>query len=448
MDTNKLKIGDGIHEYDQLEYFGNPEQLAALDARIAAFLADADISEAAVNTLKEIQEMLQSSEFDIAELVKKIAEFETLHSELNVAIEEANRVIEEHKETSEQMHSLLEENIAKVEEDFAAADQQIVEDANTKFDKLDMDILVAKAEAIDEAKAYADERIENLDNALDTRLLKLEEIDHNAYINADQEVLEIVNAGNEKLSSDIATAVQEFMNADSVLETKIAAAESVAATALADEIVRVEAAYAEADAKLSSDIADLGSKTLTDINNAKTELSNNLNAEITRATAAETQTLTDAKAYTDKVKNDLLGEGISETFDTLVEIQDWINGDGVNATELASAIANEAANRQSQDNALSARIDTLTSQHTADIANINTEFETAYDQQTTVFNNYIAEVKAKLEQDDANNLAEAKSYTDSAKAQLFGEGNANFPTIVALSAKTQELIDIFPPYVA
>lgn len=345
MDTNKLKIGDGIHEYDKLKYFGNSEQLTALDAKITAFLADADISEAAVDTLKEIQEMLQNSEFDIAELVKKIAEFETLHSELNVAIEEANRVIVEHNQTSEQIHNLLEENITKVEKDFAAADQKIIEDANTKFDALDMDILVAKAEAVNEAKAYSDE-----------------------------------------------------------LSTK----------------------FAKAD----------------------TELSSNLDKEIARATAAEVQNLTDAKSYTDKVKKDLLGEGISETFDTLVEIQDWINGDGVNATELASAIANEATNRQAQDTILSDRIDAFIAQHRTDIDTINSEFEKAYDQQTEAFNNYVSEVKAELEEDDRNNLAEAKSYTDAAKSALFGEGSANYDTIVKLSAKTQEIIDTHPTYVA
>lgn len=425
LDTFKFKVGDGVKTYDKLPYIN-------MD-KIDAFLADADLSAAAVDTLREIQEMLQNSEFDIAELVKKISEFETLHSELNVAIEEANKVIIEHNQTSEQIHNLLEENIAKVEKDFAAADQKIVEDASTKFDALDMDILVAKAEAVSEAKAYIDttetkinEAIENLDNALDARLLKLEEIDHSAYINADQEVLEIVNQGDEKLSADIATAIQEFKNADSVLETKIAAAESVAATALANEIARVETAYAAAD----------------------TELSNNLDKEIARATIAEAQTLTDAKLYTDKVKNDLLGEGISETFDTLVEIQDWINGDGVNATELASAIANEATNRQTQDTILSDRIDALIAQHRTDIDTINSEFEKAYDQQTEAFNNYVSEVKAELEEDDGNNLAEAKSYTDSAKSALFGEGSANFDTIVKLSAKVQELINTFPPYVA
>lgn len=64
-----------------------------------------------------------------------------------------------------------------------------------------------------------------------------------------------------------------------------------------------------------------------------------------------------AKAYTNKVKTDILGEGITETFDTLVEIQDWINGDGINATELTAAIAEEARLRKEGDEAVTAYVD-------------------------------------------------------------------------------------------
>jgi hypothetical protein len=76
---------------------------------------------------------------------------------------------------------------------------------------------------------------------------------------------------------------------------------------------------------------------------------NNLSAEILRAKEAEAEALTNAKDYIDKVKTDILGEGITETFDTLVEIQDWINGDGINATELTKAIADEAKLRNDED---------------------------------------------------------------------------------------------------
>ena len=90
-------------------------------------------------------------------------------------------------------------------------------------------------------------------------------------------------------------------------------------------------------------------KELAEKNNAQTAA---LNAEIARAQTAEDTVLSEAKAYTDKVKTDILGEGIAETFDTLVEIQDWINGEGVNATELTSAIAAETKARNEEDIAI------------------------------------------------------------------------------------------------
>ena len=59
------------------------------------------------------------------------------------------------------------------------------------------------------------------------------------------------------------------------------------------------------------------------------------------------------------MKDAILGEGISETFDTLVEIQNWINGDGVNATELTEAIAAEAKLRKDADDGLQSQINAL-----------------------------------------------------------------------------------------
>lgn len=86
-------------------------------------------------------------------------------------------------------------------------------------------------------------------------------------------------------------------------------------------------------------VATLWTNVVNKINAANADQTAALEAEVARAKAAEAQALTDAKAYTDGVKEAILGEGISETFDTLVEIQQWIEGDGVNATELASEVA-------------------------------------------------------------------------------------------------------------
>lgn len=59
----------------------------------------------------------------------------------------------------------------------------------------------------------------------------------------------------------------------------------------------------------------------------------------------------------DKVKADILGDtGLLDTYDTLQKIEEWIQGPGVNSTELTEAIANEAKLRQETDDALSTSI--------------------------------------------------------------------------------------------
>jgi hypothetical protein len=81
-----------------------------------------------------------------------------------------------------------------------------------------------------------------------------------------------------------------------------------------------------------------------------------LDAEVARAIAAEEKALTDAKAYTDAVKKAILigdsSNELSDTYDTLLEISNWINGDGVNTTELTAAIAEETQARVNAINAL------------------------------------------------------------------------------------------------
>lgn len=75
------------------------------------------------------------------------------------------------------------------------------------------------------------------------------------------------------------------------------------------------------------------------------------------ADQAETDAIAAAKKYTDDVKDAILGDGIKDTFDTLVEIQTWIEGDGVNVTELTEAIAAEAKTRGEEDAKLSKAIE-------------------------------------------------------------------------------------------
>lgn len=78
-------------------------------------------------------------------------------------------------------------------------------------------------------------------------------------------------------------------------------------------------------------------------------------------TGAITAAEQNAKKYADDIKKQILTGGatdeLNEAYDTLLEIQQWITGDGVDATELTTAIAAEAKLREDADKALGQRID-------------------------------------------------------------------------------------------
>ena len=160
--------------------------------------------------------------------------------------------------------------------------------------------------------------------------------------------------------------------------------------------------------------------------------------------------LADAKAYTDEVKNDILGEGISDTFDTLVEIQNWINGDGVDATELTSAIAGEAGIREEADLALDGRITKLENNEAgyattgyvdeakAEAKEHAGELNTAMDSRVKILEaiNHDAYVAA-----DETVLASAKSYAEekASEAQTAAENKVTELANGAVATNTSDI---------
>lgn len=148
--------------------------------------------------------------------------------------------------------------------------------------------------------------------------------------------------------------------------------------------------------------------------------------DIAEINHAETGILAQAKAYTDGVKDAILGEGIKDTFDTLVEIQTWMEGEGVNATELSEAIAAEAKNREDADKAINAKLEGIDG---TVVAAINASLEAAkkyadegdadtiYDD--TALSNRVSGVEGKLE-----GLGEStvKGYVDAEIAKVDAAG--------------------------
>jgi hypothetical protein len=74
------------------------------------------------------------------------------------------------------------------------------------------------------------------------------------------------------------------------------------------------------------------------------------------AIGSAAKALADAKAYTDEAKLAILGsDKLNETYDTLIEISEWITSSGVDATELANAVAAEKVAREDADSAILAK---------------------------------------------------------------------------------------------
>lgn len=189
--------------------------------------------------------------------------------------------------------------------------------------------------------------------------------------------LDLANTYATKTEASNAAATAEA-NAKAHAETKASEAQSAAiAAAAADATSKADAAKAGAEATAASALAAARTAISAEIDADVTALETALDARLdvleaiqhdTFATkaemeaeteareAAEAQVLADAQAYADDLKDAILGEGIKDTFDTLKEIQDWIEGDGVNATELTTAIAEEAGLRKAADDALAERI--------------------------------------------------------------------------------------------
>lgn len=115
------------------------------------------------------------------------------------------------------------------------------------------------------------------------------------------------------------------------------------------------------------------------------------------------QALIDAKAYTNEVKEALLGtEELNGTYDTLKEIGAWIENSGVDATELSGAIAKEAKVREDADADLMSEIaDVIASQTEW----TNNQLQSLYDD---VLGTSGADATAKANTAETN----AKVYTD------------------------------------
>ena len=228
------------------------------------------------------------------------------------------------------------------------------------------------------------------------------------------------------------------------------------------------------DAQADVDALEIRVKAVEDdylVEADKTELSGLITSEKERAEAAEAKALEDAKAYTDEVKAGILGEGLTETFDTLKEIEDWINGAGVNATELTEAIAaeakirgeadqelagdiaGEAATREQADTALSGRIAKLENNDAGyattgyvDQAEADAVATAGTNADTKIVNHYnntvLPEIQGTcsvIDEKIDDHIADASVHVTPADKNRWNQCESNLSTVsgVANAAKTQ-----------
>lgn len=109
-------------------------------------------------------------------------------------------------------------------------------------------------------------------------------------------------------------------------------------------------------------IAETASEITTadNINTAFGKLEKNLITEKANRENAIAKEIEDRNAAIAQAKKEILtgesAEELGEAYDTLLEISNWINGDGVNATELTEAIVTETSRAQAAENNLTKAI--------------------------------------------------------------------------------------------
>ena len=242
----------------------------------------------------------------------------------------------------------------------------------------------AKSEAIAAAKSETEKQVGALaDGAV---------ADNAAAIAA----INNAQTGILKQAKDYADGLDAAM--DGRMDVVEAAKHSHANKALLDTYAQTEANLADAVAKKHS-------------HENKEVLDGITAAKVSAWDAAEGNAKAYAKDYADGIKDAILGEGVKDTFDTLLEIQQWIEGDGVNVTELTEAIAAEAKLRGEEDTKLQNQIDAL------GITNGKVSSAAMADKANSLTDNAKAEVKA-VKVDNATNADVANSLTDAAKEEV------------------------------
>ena len=184
----------------------------------------------------------------------------------------------------------------------------------------------------------------------------------------------LLNESINGVNNSLDTEITNRENADNTLDGKILSNTTAISTLQSDHIAFSGSIISYVDNKVNGKFDEVGAADSAE-SKAK-EYADNLNAAMSeRVNALEGDNHThtnkvelDKIVEGDKAKwddavsrldNFLIGKGVDEVVDTLQDIKDWMNGEGVVATELTEAIAAEAKLRSDADAALGTRITAL-----------------------------------------------------------------------------------------
>lgn len=351
-----MKVGDGTHKFSELTWS------SALAADVYAWAKQASLpvaKEGSGNVVTGIA-------WDEASKGLKFTTANMATSDAFTALETRVKTIEDTYATDAELAAAVQTINAAIalKADKSYVDDELAKKVNnsafTEFQTANTNAInSAASKALEDANKYTDGREAAIKTA------------YEAY--ADQ-----AEADAKAHAESKANAAQSAAAEDAT--AKANAAES-AAKGHADSIVGTLKTDIENGTVIAGNAAKLGNvaadnyalKTYADSKASEAESAAKSHAE-TKATAAQNaaKSYTDTretaitKAYGDAIaqakKEILTGDStteLKEAYDTLVEIQTWIEGAGVNATELTEAIAAEAEIRKNADDALQSNINTV-----------------------------------------------------------------------------------------
>ena len=184
----------------------------------------------------------------------------------------------------------------------------------------------------------------------------------------------LLNESINGVNNSLDTEITNRENADNILDGKILSNTTAISSLQSDHVAFSGSIISYVDDKVNGKFDEIGAADSAE-DKAK-EYADSLNAAMSeRVNALEGDNHThtnkvelDKIVEGDKAKwddavsrldNFLIGKGVDEVVDTLQDIKDWMNGEGVVATELTEAIAAEAKLRSDADAALGTRITAL-----------------------------------------------------------------------------------------